>query len=424
MLRRLTRSVALGALLATPVLAADAPSQPNTTPPPGPSRDFTLESTRPQPMPGVAPGRRPLMELLDMAGAAKPLEDLGLNIYGHAEASYTWNFDDPDDDLNPFRVFDFEHDDPTFNQLGLVVERAVDYRKNEWNLGFRMEWLYGADASLIHANGLFDYYDGVRDPENQWDLFQLYADLTVPVGTGLRVRVGKFANLVGYETVDPTTGGIVDFYSRSLIFFNYPYTHTGVLFTYDITKDVTLTAGISRGDNQATEDNNDSISFLGSVNWVINDQWALYVSNSTGPEQDENDSDLRTTWDATLYYSPTKDTTAALNFYFIHDSDAAADGDDAHLFAVALLGAHRLNDMFTLKARAEYLTDPDDYRFGEVDDIYEVTLGLTIRPFPNDKWGRNLKIRPEVRWDYSPDGPFDGGDDHQFTAAIDVVVTF
>ena len=35
--------------------------------------------------------RAPLMMLLDKAGAAKPLDDLKLNIYGWIEAGYTYN---------------------------------------------------------------------------------------------------------------------------------------------------------------------------------------------------------------------------------------------------------------------------------------------------------------------------------------------
>ena len=235
--------------------------------------------------------------------------------------------------------------------------------------------------------------------------------------------IGKFVNFVGYETINPTTGGIVDFYSRSLTFFNYPFTHTGIIGTYDITKDVTLTLGISRGDNQSAEDNNSAISFLGSVNWVISDQWPFYVSNSTGPEQPDNESDYRTTWDGTLYFTPSKELTAAANVYYVFEQSADVDGDDVQLFAVAPLAAYQINPMFTLKGRVEWMHDGDNYRLGPVDDIYEATVGLTIKPFPSDQWGQNLKIRPELRWDHSPDAAFHG-DDNQFTFGVDVVVTF
>src|SRR5438046_1763325 len=128
------------------------------------------------------PHRPPLMNLLDQAGLAKPLDDAGINIYGHVEAGWTWNFDDPSDDLNPFRIFDFEHNKPILDQLDFTVERAVDYRKNKFDVGFKAEMMYGADAGIIHSNGLFDWYDGVRNPKNQGDLTQAYVDVVVPGG--------------------------------------------------------------------------------------------------------------------------------------------------------------------------------------------------------------------------------------------------
>jgi len=37
--------------------------------------------------------------------------------------------------------------------------------------------------------------------------------------------------------------------------------------------------------------------------------------------------------------------------------------------------------------------------------------------------GLDLKFRPEIRWDHSPDHAFHG-DDNQVTFGVDVVVTF
>ena len=172
---------------------------------------------------------------------------MGINLYGHVEGGYTYNSDDPSDKLNPFRIFDFEHNKPILDQLDFTIERAVDYRKDKWDIGGKAEIMWGADAGIIHSNGLFDWYDGIRKPENQWDLTQAYIDITVPLGTGLRIRMGKFVNFVGYETINPTTGGIVDFYSRSLIFFNYPFTHTGIINPPKTTTAPSRSSAVSTG---------------------------------------------------------------------------------------------------------------------------------------------------------------------------------
>ena len=375
-----------------------------------------------------APQRGLLMSGLDQIGAGKFLDKLGINIYGYIEGSYSYNFDTPNSKINSFRTFDFQDQKVLMDQLELTVERAVDYRTRRFDIGFRMDWMYGADAGIIHSNGLFDYYDGVRNPKNQVDLTQAYLDVNLPIGTGLRIRAGKFVNFVGYETVeptvDPTNSGVVDFYSRGLIFFQYPFTHTGIIATYDIAKNVTVTAGISRGDNQSVEDNNGAISFLGSINWVINKSFSFYLSNSTGPEKNDNSRDLRTTWDATLFYTPTRAFTAALNAYYVWEQNGSVFGGNANFYAIGAYAAYELSPMLTVKGRLEWVHDEDGFRLGTgIDNIYEGTVGLNVRPFAGNTLGRNLKIRPELRWDYSPDTAFNGRH-NQVTAAVDVIVTF
>src|SRR2546423_10760232 len=120
-----------------------------------PSQPYT--SARPNLLEGAAPAhRRPLMDLLDRAGLAKPLEDAGINIYGHVEAGWTWNFDDPSDKLNPFRIFDFVRNKPILDQLDFTIERAVDYRKDKFDVGFKAEMMYDADACISISHGPLD----------------------------------------------------------------------------------------------------------------------------------------------------------------------------------------------------------------------------------------------------------------------------
>src|SRR6266581_311486 len=111
----------------------------------------------------TAEPKRPLTQLLDDAGMGKTLDDLHLKLGGHFEGSWTWNFHDPDSNVNPGRVFDFEHNKFLMNQLSFFVERTVDPASKNFDVGGRVEAIYGTDAGLIHANGLSDYYDGPRD---------------------------------------------------------------------------------------------------------------------------------------------------------------------------------------------------------------------------------------------------------------------
>jgi len=365
--------------------------------------------------------RRPIMQLLDQTAFGKTLEQYGIDIHGHIEGGYTYNFQNPASGQNAFRVFDFLADRAVLDQIDLTVERRIDWRANKWDVGGVMEWVYGSDASLIHANGIFDWYDGPRNPENQFDPTQFYIDIAVPVLGGARVRLGKFVNLVGYESINPTVD-FIGFYSRSFVFASgYPFTHFGGLFTFDATKDLTITAGITRGDEQGFEDNNGAVSFIGSVNWQINKRMALYVANSTGPEQPDNSSDYRTTWDATFYWQPTDRCRFLANGYFVWDGAGAADGGSGYLWAVAALGSYEMCKEATFKVRGEYYRDQDGLRLPPGTSLYEFTVGLDVVPFAGDRWLRNIMIRPDFRFDFSDSDVFNG-DDHQYTFGIDAII--
>jgi hypothetical protein len=116
--------------------------------------------------------RRPLMGLLDKAGVAGPLDDAGINIFGHVEASTSYNMQGGG--TNTGRVFDVDTEQLDLNQLDLTFERTVDVTQKKFDVGGRVEWIYGEDAGFIHSNGLFDYYAGPRSPETQFDLNQAY----------------------------------------------------------------------------------------------------------------------------------------------------------------------------------------------------------------------------------------------------------
>jgi Putative beta-barrel porin-2, OmpL-like. bbp2 len=387
-----------------------------------PASDLRLD--RPVYLAEAEPDRRPLMDLLNRGGMAQPLENAGINIFGHIEGSYTWNFDDPEGETNFGRVFDFEHDEPTMNQLDLTVERLVDVTKKQFDIGGRMEWIWGGDSGLIHSNGLFDWYDTSRDPENQWDLNQAYLDFAVPVGNGLLIRAGKFVTLLGAETINPTTN---PFFSHTYLFgYAIPFTHTGVLGSYSLNDSWSVTGGITRGWEQSNEDNNDAVDILGQVKWIANKEWTFYFNFVTGPEQPDNESDWRTVLDFILVGALTDKLSLIVNADIGWEQDVADGGTrDAQWYGIAGYLGYKLNDMATLNGRAEWFGDDDGTRTGVDANFYELTGGVALTPFHKDKWGKNFVIRPEIRVDFSDEDAFnDGSDDTMVTAAVDLIYKF
>lgn len=379
-----------------------------------------LTLARPAYAAAAAP-RKPLMGLLDRAGAAGSLDEAGINIGGLVEGSWSYNFDTPDSQINGGRVFDFEDQDLTLNQLQVFAEKTVDVTKGKFDIGGRMEWLWGGDARLIHSNGLFDHYGLADGPDEQFDLTQLYADIAVPVGNGLLVRAGKFTTHMGLETINPTGNPL---FSHSYLFgYAIPFTHTGVAAYYNINDKVSVMGGFSRGWEQSLEDNNESVDWLGQVKWVASDQLTVYVNLVTGQEQTDNDSNYRTVIDLIASYAASEQLTLTLNADYGWEADAASDGDDANWYGVAGYATYKLNNMLSLQGRVEYFNDEDGAR-GLGTSVWEGTFGVNIKPMPDDQYGSGLTIRPEVRYDHADDDIFNDGDDNQFTFGIDAIYAF
>ncbi len=424
------RSACLGlavaaALATTRVVRAEAPSSAS-----GLSlAPIYLDDTAAPPPPS-----KPMMAELEKVGVGKPLEDDGINITGFIEGGWTYNFDTPANHINTGRVFDFEDQDKQLDQVDLQISKAVDATKNKFDVGFNVEWMYGSDARLIHSNGLNFYGPrnanvGLQDgPNEQFDLVQANVQMAIPVGSGLTVTAGKFVTLLGYETINPTTNA---FYSHSYMFgFAIPFTNTGVIGKYNITKDVAFTLGITRGWEQSSNDNNGSPDGIGQLSWQVNDKLDIIVSAICGPEQDNDTGHYRSVVDVVATYQLGDNTKLGFNADYGYGSregnDVGFDGlpGTADWWGAAIYVSQKFDSHFTFNLRAEYFNDDDGAR-GLDTAATELTAGLAITPFPNNQWASGLLFRPEIRWDHANNDIFnDAGKDNQYTVGGDLIYAF
>src|SRR5438874_13479472 len=89
----------VGVLLMGPLAIAQSPeSIPATS---GLAMPYNLVST-----PAPASTRRPIMALLDQTPVGRTLDDWGMEVYGHIEVGFTYNFDYPSYNLHVFRPLD------------------------------------------------------------------------------------------------------------------------------------------------------------------------------------------------------------------------------------------------------------------------------------------------------------------------------
>jgi len=409
---------------------------------------YLQDSTQPAPAANAgatqpAPTPKPLMLGLEQTPIGKPLEDAGFSLGGYIDGGYTASFSAPPGNVITGRVFDTKHERIVLDQLDFFVDRAVDYGKAAQNhtidIGGHIELNYGWDAGLYHSSGIFDnpatlgvtngYYTSRTHPENQFDVLQAYIDVALPVGSGLRVRLGKFVTPLGYEVINPSLNA---FYSHSFEFgFAIPFTQTGVIGEYKINDDWLIDAGITRGWNQSLKDNNGDPDLVASVTYTPQQsdflkKWKFIGNISEGPQATGDNGDWWTVLDLQAMYTLNDAWNFAVDVDY-GDAPHALGTTSAQWFAIAGYAHYTVNKYASVNARAEWYDDNNGFTFGTgtVTNVYEVTLGTTVTPFPDDKIFSNLAIRPEIRLDYAEKALFDGGTDHyQWTFGIDAYFVF
>jgi hypothetical protein len=275
----------------------------------------------------------------------------------------------------------------------------------------------------------------------QFDIPQAYVDVNLPIGNGLKVRAGKFVTLLGYETIDPRNN---PFYSHSYLFSAVPFTETGILFSSKLNDQWAWTAGITRGNEIALEDNNGcAIDVTGQIVYSPNKQVQVYLNFLVGPQNNGDSSHYRMAIDPVITWQVTDQLKLGAEFLYEADGgwqgDATAGLSHAYgdVWGGALYAGYQINDMFTINGRFEKIHDFSGtlaslagVSGSNALNAYEITLGTTITPFPKDPLGKNLSIRPEIRYDFTDSSafPFYGAEGRAFkdqlTFGADVIFKF
>lgn len=383
-------------------------------------------------------------------------------VRGWLAQGFTGNPDDPVDRMNTPMGFNDRSNEYQLNQLYLTGGRAIQ-EGCSWDIGGRVDLLYGTDYRFVQALGLETRRDSRFN--NKWNgmsgpvppgqslyglaMPQLYGEVYAPIGQGIRVKMGHFYSIMGYESAMSPNNF---FYSHSYtMIFGEPFTHTGMLASGKIGSRWTWQAGFTRGwdiwEPYSPNVGSDELSFLGGLRWEsCSRRTSLAFTVHTGKEPI-----IATGLGGNFYASKnltayslvgSHQLTRRLQLVFQHDlgvhDDAAFDRiqatrDDALWYSFSQYAFYNLTNTVAVGIRAEYFKDKYNSRVLAFpsqtdvtgDDYFDVTLGLNWKPTAC------VTIRPEARWDWSGVDPFGlGGMYHdnqkkdQFTAAIDCVITF
>tara|TARA_R110002049_G_scaffold2750_7_gene22071 strand:+ start:5744 stop:7078 length:1335 start_codon:yes stop_codon:yes gene_type:complete len=316
-------------------------------------------------------------------------------------------------------MFNNRPDEYNLHQAWLYAEKAIDTSCG-FDIGGRIDYMYGIDSNDTQAFGT-----DPRGWDNDWDngtgdayghaLPQLY----VEAGYGdLSVKAGHFYTIIGWEVV---TAPDNFFYSHAYTMYNSePFTHTGVLATYNVNDNVTAYGGYTMGWDSGFDDNGDN--FLGGLSVSLSDALTVTYATTIGkfgalplgtPEQG-------------YMHSIVADLALSDNLQYIFQSDLLDTDDGAgttvrETFGINQYLIYNVNDCLAYGARFEWYNQEGVYSaVGTDDDIYALTLGVNYKPHGN------VIVRPEIRWDWDDAqvADLDDGDDNQTTFGIDTIFLF
>lgn len=242
---------------APPPLAEPAPKGEPRTPP------F-------EPAPSPSEERTPAAE----ASASK----LKVTPLGYVEAYYAWNFNRPSNGITNFRGFDNRHSSFTLSNvaLGANAEYGPVGARIVAQVGSTPSTYYSSEPALAGTGGA-----NASSLELWKYLQEAFVTYRAPVGRGLLLQLGLCTSPIGYEVIPVKDNWN---WSRSNLFFGFPFYHTGLRATYEWTDELSTTFSVFNGWNSVV-DNNEEKSVQTNVTYKLPDKLLLQVLYFGGVER-------------------------------------------------------------------------------------------------------------------------------------------
>jgi hypothetical protein len=310
------------------------------------------------------------------------LDTSGITESGYVAASYYhsngYNYD---------HQFDNKHDTFQLDQAALTLA----YQPKE-GFGALVNIAAGEDMKVLNA--------AEGSNPNTFDVVQAF----VQYAKGpITVIGGKYVTLAGAEVIAPT--GNTNF-SRSLLFFAEPLTHTGIRATYAVSDTLNLIAGVNNGWNYSSLTTSGSKTGEFGLAWTPNKIFALTAQAYFG--KDPNAPTVggvtyaegqKTLVDVVGTYNVTDSLTFLLSFDW-GKQKAHLDGNpDGSWNGAAFYTNYALNDQWRVSVRLEYLDDKDGFITGTgiKQTLKEGTVTFGYDPI------KSFELRIEARYDKSTD---------------------
>ncbi|HKR09696.1 MAG TPA: porin [Gemmatimonadaceae bacterium] len=314
---------------------------------------------------------------------AQSIHQIAVNAF--VSTAYQYNLNRPESGVDSYRVFDYNDNSFNLDVAELVVQMAAA-KPND--LGFRVDLAGGKTIPRISKPQ--DRYN------TQYDVQQAFASYIAPIGTGLRLDVGKYVTHLGYELIEGYDG-YNDNYSRSILFgFAIPFTHTGAKASYTFNSKVAGMVEVVKGWD-LVHDNNTAKSVGAQLSLTPVSPVSVFLNWIGGPEIANDNHSTRNVFDVVTIFKATSALTLGANGdYGIEKGTSRVDpGSDAKWKGVAGYATYALTGKLSLSLRGETFRDEGGTRLGTDSKATLSEATLT----PAYKFSDHVVLRAEVRHD-------------------------
>ena len=354
----------------------------------------------------------------DVKDAQQTISDkLGFEMHGFVAGSYLYNFNEPKSQTNTLRVFDTDANTFTLDQANINI-----LRKKDEGLGYSVNLDFGKAAEIVGGATRWSNNAANTESHNSIELREAYLTYKLKLGDGITFKAGKFVTLLGAEVISNFDNQNANI-SRSISFgFGIPFTHTGLLASFPIGSMVNIDAGVVNGWD-AVADNNEVKTFLGGLGVTPADVFAMYLSGTYGPEQNNRSGSKRGVLTDVFTIKPADMLTLIAEVTYGHETKLLGPSldDGADWYGGCGYVIVKATDDLSFALRGEVFDDTDGTRFG-LPGGPKVT-SWEITPTVSYQIATGLLLRAEYRHDEADKPIFENSDGNFLRKGQDTIAT-
>lgn len=295
-----------------------------------------------------------------------------------------------------------------FNLDVVAITLSKPVGEGEWGAGYNATLLFGPDATGYNSSAGFNTSD--------FSLKDAYVDLHAPLGNGLDLKLGTFAEILGYEVYE--TGNNPN-YTRSYGYEIEPLALTGLLAAYQFSPVISAQAGVANTWSTGINTRSDPPkaesykAYIGGVTLTAPDSLGFLAGSTlAGGIINGFDAGASQATKTSFYIGGTAKTplkclsvgiaydyVALANATTFDENNAPVIHNSGYQNASALYLLWQATEKLTFNTRGEYFSQSQ----------YLVSSGMPSQAFAvtetvqYDLW-KNVISRLEFRWDHSASG--------------------